>query len=126
MITYTCHFIAPFLNYSGIVHLIRQDFEIQMIMDPQFITIACILLLLSLSSPSIRATSDQYIGLSALYISAGGSSWSNKSGWLVDDDPCTGWNGVTCSNSVVTQLQLENNNLVGSLPSQFVSIDHRK
>ena len=90
-------------------------------MRQQLISIVCILFLL-LSSPSIRATTDQYTGLSALYVSAGGSSWSTKSGWLMDDDPCAGWYGVTCSNSnVVTQLQLVNNNLVGSLPSQFVS-----
>ncbi len=35
-------------------------------------------------------------------------------------DACL-WFGVTCTGSKVRQLDLENNNIVGTLPSQIVS-----
>ena len=65
--------------------------------------------------------------LVALYTQTGGASWTNKTGW---SDPVTGalgtttgsecsWQGVTCDagpNHVI-QIYLQNNNLVGTLPS---------
>jgi len=65
--------------------------------------------------------------LVALYNQTGGASWTNKTGW---SDPVTGalggttgfectWHGVTCDagpNHVI-QIYLQNNNLVGTLPS---------
>lgn len=65
--------------------------------------------------------------LVALYTQTGGASWTNKTGW---SDPVTGalgtttgsecsWHGVTCDagpNHVI-QIYLQNNNLVGTLPS---------
>ncbi len=56
--------------------------------------------------------------LAALYTSTGGDSWTNNSGWLVSNDPCT-WYGVTCDGGHVTELVVEGNNLNGSLPPEL-------
>ncbi|WP_051327464.1 leucine-rich repeat domain-containing protein [Desulfatibacillum aliphaticivorans] len=66
--------------------------------------------------------------LIALYTAAGGSSWTNASGWkeepLAEDgfaEPGTeaGWYGVTCNNdeSHVTGLALSGNGLTGTIPA---------
>ncbi|MCA9330484.1 fibronectin type III domain-containing protein, partial [Candidatus Saccharibacteria bacterium] len=56
--------------------------------------------------------------LVALYSSTNGMNWSNNSGWLMSNTPCD-WYGLTCENGHVTKVQLENNQLSGSLPSQL-------
>jgi Leucine-rich repeat (LRR) protein len=60
--------------------------------------------------------SAEYDTLLALYNGTGGSSWSNRTGWLVTDTPCA-WHGVTCANSHVTGMELASNNLTGPLPA---------
>jgi len=66
--------------------------------------------------------------LIALYSSADGSSWINKSGWEDgaagnDCDICT-WYGVTCnSNDRVTAVALADNNLNGTIPSDLGNLD---
>ena len=71
--------------------------------------------------------------LSDLYFATGGSGWSMNAGWLaaanlgsdftVDGvDYCTFY-GVSCSNmSVITALNLANNNLVGTIPLSISTI----
>lgn len=55
--------------------------------------------------------------LTALYVSTQGSGWTTKTNWL-QGDPCTfSWTGIVCSGSEVTQLNLGNNNLKGTLPT---------
>ncbi len=57
-----------------------------------------------------------------LYNSAGGTSWTNKTGWDqgaagLDCDVCS-WYGVTCDNlNRIIGLDLTKNNLVGSVPN---------
>lgn len=58
--------------------------------------------------------------LRALYESTSGGGWTSRSGWLSASDPCT-WHGVTCQDSIV-QLELHNNNLDGTLPSELFAL----
>ena len=56
--------------------------------------------------------------LVSLFINTGGATWSNKTNWLtstVADD----WYGVTVASGHVTILNLNSNNLVGTLPAQL-------
>ncbi|MEM7532538.1 MAG: fibronectin type III domain-containing protein [Chloroflexota bacterium] len=51
-----------------------------------------------------------------IFDSTGGATWSNKTGWNTNTEPCL-WHGVHCSNGRVVRLRLINNNLVGDLPA---------
>ena len=53
--------------------------------------------------------------LVALYDSTGGDNWTNHEGWKTTDTPCS-WHGVSCENGVVTAIDLDDNNLTGTLP----------
>lgn len=54
--------------------------------------------------------------LVALYDATNGGNWTNVTNWL-EGDECD-WFGVTCvDDGVVTELVLQANNLVGSIPS---------
>ncbi len=57
--------------------------------------------------------------LQALYNSTNGNNWTNNSGWDFTTDPSSSWYGVTVADGRVTRLQLGNNNLNGSLPSEL-------
>jgi Leucine-rich repeat (LRR) protein len=63
--------------------------------------------------------------LVALYNSTGGANWTNHTGWLQTDTPCS-WYAVSCENSGshVTYLYLENNNLVGSIPPELGNLSN--
>ena len=56
--------------------------------------------------------------LEALYTSANGANWTNKTGWLQTNTPCS-WFGITCNVGSVTKLELPQNGLTGSLPAQI-------
>ena len=69
------------------------------------------------TSPSAAPT--DYLGLSALYHSAGGADWSHNKRWL-DGYPCARkWKGVKCNESRVVSIDLAHNNMKGVLPSQL-------
>ncbi|MHB0968262.1 MAG: leucine-rich repeat domain-containing protein [Thermoanaerobaculia bacterium] len=62
--------------------------------------------------------------LIAIYNATGGESWSNRANWLgAAGTECT-WAGVTCdeSQSFVALLDLSNNNLTGTIPSDVGSL----
>ncbi len=59
--------------------------------------------------------------LAALYNGTGGSQWYDSTDWMATITPCS-WYGVTCQNGHVVQLNLEDNNLAGSLPSQLSNL----
>ncbi|PRP75673.1 hypothetical protein PROFUN_15559, partial [Planoprotostelium fungivorum] len=64
---------------------------------------------------------DQTADLTALYNSAGGSSWQNggNANWL-NGDPCgNSWAGITCSGGIVVKVNLDNCGLQGSIPDSF-------
>ena len=55
--------------------------------------------------------------LEALYDSTGGANWTTSTNWKIDDD-LGAWHGViVTSDGRVTELHLNNNNLVGPLPN---------
>jgi hypothetical protein len=60
-------------------------------------------------------------GLIALYNSAGGASWTNKTNWLFNGDTtwttACDWYGVTCAGGRVTQINLPSNAMAGTLPT---------
>ncbi len=59
--------------------------------------------------------------LESLYNSTAGPQWTDKTGWLVTNTPCS-WYGVTCQAGHVTTLDLQDNLLTGSLPSQLSNL----
>ena len=69
-----------------------------------------------------RAGVDQET-LVALYNSAGGASWTDKTNWLSATEPLDDWFGVEADASGnVTKLELPGNNLSGSLPATLGSL----
>ena len=60
--------------------------------------------------------------LAAFYYATNGDGWTNKVGWLGNSAECD-WFQVTCSGGVVTDLEGNSNNLVGSIPSEVGSLD---
>ncbi|MBC6937064.1 MAG: hypothetical protein DWB42_14670 [Chloroflexi bacterium] len=56
--------------------------------------------------------------LEALYNSMGGSGWTNRTGWLQTELPCS-WYGVHCWDGHVDSLGLNANNLRGTIPPQI-------
>ncbi len=63
--------------------------------------------------------------LAAFYAATNGSGWGNSNGWFVTDLPCS-WNGVTCFNGNVVDLQLAGNKLSGTLPVQLGNLSKLK
>ncbi|MCF0058298.1 T9SS type A sorting domain-containing protein [Dyadobacter sp. CY356] len=78
--------------------------------------------LFSVTVSSGQTLEDDRLALLSLYNSTNGAGWINKTGWNpggpTGDSPC-GWFGVTCKDNRVTELNLENNSLTGSLPADI-------
>ncbi len=63
-----------------------------------------------------------YEALVALYTGTNGDDWTNNTGWLEECDVCD-WAGVSCNGAGrVSQLQLSNNNLTGTLPAELADL----
>ncbi|QKZ14738.1 putative Ig domain-containing protein [Spirosoma sp. KUDC1026] len=80
----------------------------------------------AITSLTITSSPD-YQPLVDLYNATNGANWTRKSGWLNGCDPCTGnggepWQGVSCTNGRVSQLDLYGNNLIGSLPASLSAL----
>jgi len=56
-----------------------------------------------------------------LHNSTGGASWTNRSGWLATNTPCS-WYGVSCYGEHVYRLILNYNGLSGTLPDSLGSL----
>jgi len=52
--------------------------------------------------------------LASFYFGLGGDNWVINDGWLTENDECQ-WYGVTCIDGVVSELELEQNRLVGEV-----------
>ena len=52
------------------------------------------------------------------YSETNGANWTNNTGWLQTDTPCS-WFGVSCVDGRVTVLDLPENQLTGSIPNQL-------
>lgn len=60
-----------------------------------------------------------YEALAAIYNSTDGDNWTDNTGWLEDCDVCN-WAGVNCdADGRVIQLNLNDNNLNGTLPDRM-------
>jgi Leucine-rich repeat (LRR) protein len=58
--------------------------------------------------------------LVSLYNSTAGANWTDNSGWLLTDTPCsTPWHGVNCHQEHVSSLSLYNNQLSGDIPPEL-------
>ena len=57
--------------------------------------------------------------LIALYNSTDGANWIENSGWLGEPGTECTWYGITCQDSKVTNIDLEENNLVGTMPPEI-------
>ncbi|MBC6477942.1 MAG: putative Ig domain-containing protein [Hormoscilla sp. GM7CHS1pb] len=76
---------------------------------------------------AINAT--DYLGIRALYNQTGGQTWLNKQNWNVasdtppDADVVATWHGITVEDSRVTEIKLDDNNLVGNIPPELGGLD---
>jgi len=57
------------------------------------------------------------LALVDLYNSTNGANWNNNLGWL--QGPISNWKGVFTSNGRVIEINLQNNNLTGKLPTSI-------
>jgi hypothetical protein len=66
-------------------------------------------------------SATQLAALSALYVSTRGPQWKNNLNWQSADVSACEWHGVTCdaAQATVTHLELQDNNLNGTLPSEI-------
>jgi len=58
--------------------------------------------------------------LITLYDSTDGDNWTDNTGWIQTNTPCS-WHGITCESGHVTNIQLSGNNLTGTLPDIALS-----
>jgi hypothetical protein len=61
--------------------------------------------------------------LVALYSGTNGANWTDNTGWLNNDMPCS-WYGVGCDTGSVSQIFLGNNNLIGGLPVEIGNLSN--
>jgi len=68
--------------------------------------------------------SSECQALIALYNSTDGDNWTNNTGWNVTNTPCS-WEGITCNDEGhVTKIELQRNQLSGSLPAEIGTLTH--
>ena len=82
--------------------------------------IALTLLLLTLARPAATAgpTGADRTALEALYTATDGPNWTDNTNWL-STAPLGDWSGVTTDSAGhVTELNLSNNNLIGTIPAE--------
>lgn len=56
--------------------------------------------------------------LAALYHDTDGGNWTDRTGWLETNAPCS-WFGVICSGGQVVQVHLSSNELAGPIPAEL-------
>lgn len=58
--------------------------------------------------------------LATLYEALYGKEWSVRSGWMRNTNECTTWYGIVCDDtSMVTSIEISENNLWGYLPPEI-------
>ncbi|WP_452225520.1 T9SS type A sorting domain-containing protein [Lacinutrix chionoecetis] len=75
---------------------------------------------LSILENTISAYDTDREALIDLYNSTNGPAWTNNANWLTG--PIETWEGVTVTNCRVTKLNLQDNNLNGTLPASFSNL----
>ncbi len=61
------------------------------------------------------------LALVAIYNATDGSNWTNNTGWV--SGPISSWYGVTTTGTRVTSLELDENNLVGTIPDSLALLE---
>ena len=61
--------------------------------------------------------------LAALYNATNGPGWDGSTGWLASTTPCS-WRSVTCTDGVVTELNLDMNRLMGTIPAELGNLSN--
>jgi len=74
----------------------------------------------NLSSGQCTCVHPDYDALIELYTATNGAEWANNNGWVdgaesTDCNPCS-WQGIDCAGDRVVSINLEGNNLQGTLP----------
>eukprot|EP00978_Attheya_sp_CCMP212_P004239 scaffold9310_cov51-Attheya_sp.AAC.3 len=68
--------------------------------------------------------------LEKLYAETGGSNWKVSTGWMKEKIPICQWYGVSCISAAddigVIALELDDNGLVGTAPSELYKLPHLK
>jgi len=72
---------------------------------------------LKIYSKSLSGLEQDSLALVALYNSTDGANWTDNTNWLTG--PLSSWFGVTVSSGRVTKIDLQNNNLEGTLPVEI-------
>lgn len=73
----------------------------------------------SITSPTERDV------LMKFYQDTNGEDWAIKSAWGSDESICT-WHGILCVNGLVTEINLNQNNLTGTIPVDLISLSALK
>ena len=77
------------------------------------------------SDPLVAADTPERLALIALYNATGGAAWTESTNWLGQAGSECAWHGVTCDGAGhVTQIDLSENDLAGSLPPELGSLKH--
>jgi hypothetical protein len=72
---------------------------------------------------SVDKTVRRFI-LAVLFHSTGGVEWFDQSYWLTNRSACT-WHGVQCNSYfAIEQIQLPDNNLIGSIPKEVADFPY--
>ena len=66
---------------------------------------------------SAQVPQQDSLALVALYDGTDGANWTNNTNWLTG--PVSTWQGITVSNGRVTGINLNSNNLVGTIPPEI-------
>ncbi len=64
----------------------------------------------------IKVSESDSLALVALYNSTSGANWTNNSNWLTGTVDT--WYGVTVENGLIIKIDLDNNNLEGTISSE--------
>ncbi len=59
------------------------------------------------------------LALVALYQSMNGHLWTSSSNWLQTNRTVSTWYGITVTNDTVTGINLDDNNLIGTIPADI-------
>jgi hypothetical protein len=72
----------------------------------------------NLNSYSDKKKIQRYT-LATLFYSTNGTSWTSNFGWMSDTDEC-GWsNQGSCENGDIVGLDLQENNVIGTIPNEL-------
>lgn len=70
-----------------------------------------------------QISQNECTALQTLYNETGGAGWQDNAGWLQNSWPCS-WHGVSCSGDHVTAINLPQNDLSGSIPTDLSALTH--